>query len=123
MLSNSICPTAAVALTSNPEPGPENTAPRGELTLKKFAGKRLGDENASGTPSQLISRRPLPNDPATFGLSVPREVRNASTVDWMAVASAPEAEKTTPAARAVWAWSRAVARSDARTIHRTGGDW
>ena len=113
----------ALALTSNPLPGVLKTTPRGEFTLKKVAGKLLGAENASGTPSQLISRRPLPNEPATFGLSVPRVVRNASTVDWMAVASAPEAERTTAAARAVWALSKAVATSDARTIRRAGGEW
>src|SRR5215470_2121698 len=65
-------PEAAFALTWKPAPGVENTTPRGELTLKKFGGKAFGEKNASGTPSQLISRRPVPNEPATFGLRLPR---------------------------------------------------
>jgi hypothetical protein len=63
------------ALTRRAVPGVLNTAPRSELLLKKLPGKSLGAEKLSGTPSQLISRRPLPNDPATFGFSVPRSVR------------------------------------------------
>ena len=74
MLSNSIGAGLA-ALTWNPLPWVEKTTPRGELTLKKSAGKRLGAEKAAGTPSQLISRRPEPSDPTTFGLRVPRSVR------------------------------------------------
>src|SRR4030095_15357439 len=69
----------ALALTWNPVPGGENTAPRGEFTLKKSAGRLFGAESASGTPSQLISRRPLPNEPATLGFNVPRSFRKAST--------------------------------------------
>src|SRR5690242_12963894 len=83
----------ALALTWNPVPGVENTTPRGEFTLKKLAGKLLGAEKASGTPSQLISRRPLPKLPTTLGFSVPRVVRKESTVDWMAAALAPDALK------------------------------
>ncbi len=37
----------------------ENTAPRFEFTLKKVAGKVSMLVRATGTPSQLISRRPL----------------------------------------------------------------
>src|SRR5438552_19190405 len=55
MLSNSIGATPAFALTSKPLPGVENTTPRGLFTLKKLAGNKLGADNASGTPSQLIS--------------------------------------------------------------------
>ena len=45
-------------LPQSPVPGVKNTTQRGELLLKKFAGSRFGAERASGTPSQLISRRP-----------------------------------------------------------------
>ena len=38
-LSNSIGAMPAFALTWNPVPGVENTAPRGLLTLKKLAGR------------------------------------------------------------------------------------
>ena len=34
----------------------EKTVPRGESTLKKFAGHEFGEASASGTPSQLISQ-------------------------------------------------------------------
>src|SRR5215470_14408848 len=85
-------PEAAFALTWKPVPGVENTTPRGELTLKKFGGKAFGEEAASGTPSQLISRRPVPNEPATFGLRLPSAARNASTVPRILAGLAPEAE-------------------------------
>src|SRR6266481_1813634 len=62
MLSNWIGATPALALTWKPVPGVPKTTPRGELTLKKFAGRLFGAERASGTPSQLISRRPEPNE-------------------------------------------------------------
>src|SRR6266496_3517728 len=80
ILSNSIGAIPALPLTWNPVPDVEKTTPRGELTLKKLAGRLFGAERASGTPSQLISRRPLEKEPATFALSVPRVVRNESTV-------------------------------------------
>ena len=96
MLPNSIgVPEAAAALTWNPLPGVENTTPRGELTLKKFAGRLLGADNESGTPSQLISRLPELKVPATFAFSVPRLVRNASTEVWIEAALTPLAEVTT----------------------------
>src|SRR5262245_36833302 len=88
------------ALSWKPVPGVKKTAPRGELALKKLAGRLFGAENASGTPSQLISRRPLGNDPATFGLRTPRKVRKASTAAWMSAGSAPELSNTTGAAGA-----------------------
>ncbi|UUZ50079.1 hypothetical protein LP420_08720 [Massilia sp. B-10] len=43
-----------------PVPGVLNTTPRGELTLKKSPGRRLGSAKMPGTPSQLISRRSPP---------------------------------------------------------------
>src|SRR5436190_20083100 len=88
-------PTAGLPLTWKALPGPENTTPRGELTLKKLAGKLFGAEKASGTPSQLISRRPLPTEPATLGFKAPRPTRNESTVLWILAAFAPTAENTT----------------------------
>src|SRR5436190_24197263 len=42
-----------------PVSGVEYSAPRFELTLKKFAGNVSTSVSAAGTPSQLISRRPL----------------------------------------------------------------
>ena len=54
---------AASLETWNPEPGVSNTAPRGELVLKKSGLNGFGDDWASGTPSQLISRRTPPNEP------------------------------------------------------------
>ena len=50
------------ALTRKPVPGVENVMPRarppGVVWLKKSPGNRFGSEEPSGTPSQLISRRP-----------------------------------------------------------------
>src|SRR5258706_15765201 len=95
MLPNSTAvPEAALALTCNAVPGVDKTTPRGELTLKKLAGKRFGAEEPSGTPSQLISRRPLPKEPATLALSVPKLVRNASTVAWIPAALRPVPDVT-----------------------------
>src|SRR5262245_43343773 len=90
-------PEAAVALTWKPVPAPteENTAPRGELTLKKFAGRLFGAESASGTPSQLISRRPEPKEPATLGFRFPRLARKASTTAWIPAGLEPEPLKMT----------------------------
>src|SRR5262245_57753164 len=87
------------ALTWKPVPGVKKTAPRGELELKKLAGRLFGAEKASGTPSQLISRRPSANEPGTLGLSVPRKLRKASTSAWMSAGVAPDASNTTEAAR------------------------
>ena len=72
-----------LALTWKPLPGVEKMAPRGEFTLKKFAGRLLGAENESGTPSQLISRRPDGNAPPTPLFVPPTSPRNWSTVDAM----------------------------------------
>jgi hypothetical protein len=68
-----------LALTWKPVPSVWKTAPRGEFALKKLAGRLLGEETASGTPSQLISRRPVANVPPTPLLSPPRSARNWST--------------------------------------------
>src|SRR5881296_2452008 len=87
------------ALTWKPDPGVKNTAPRGELALKKFGGRLFGAEKASGTPSQLISRRPLGNEPATLGLRAPRNVRKSSTAAWISAGLAPDASNTTGAAK------------------------
>src|SRR3954453_15599003 len=67
---------------------------------------------ASGTPTRLISRRPLPNDPGVFGLSVPISVRNASTWPWIAPALAPDAGKVIGAA-AEAAGLRAIGKESA----------
>src|SRR6266496_4175620 len=95
MLSNSIGATPALALTWKPVPGVEKTVPRGEFTLKKSAGKLLGAERASGTPSQLISRRMPPKDPlAPATVPPPRSTRNASRAEVMAAAFVPVADST-----------------------------
>src|SRR6266496_1611630 len=72
----------------------DSTTPLGEVALKKLAGNAFGAEALSGTPSQLISRRPLPNEPAWLGLRVPRSARKASTAAWIAAGLAPAASRT-----------------------------
>jgi hypothetical protein len=79
MLSNSIGAVPTLPLTWRPVPGVEKTAPLGELELKKLPGRLLGEESESGTPSQLISRLPLVNEPPT-PLLAPRAARKLSTV-------------------------------------------
>src|SRR5438046_10260962 len=49
----------AVLSTRRPVPGVDISTPRFELTLKKVAGNVSTFVKAAGTPSQLISRRPL----------------------------------------------------------------
>src|SRR5436189_6045779 len=49
----------ALLSTRSPVPGVDISTPRFELTLKKVAGKVSTLVKAAGTPSQLISRRPL----------------------------------------------------------------
>src|SRR5262245_56383743 len=102
------------ALTWKPLPGVKKTAPRGELALKKLAGRLFGAEKASGTPSQLISRRPLANEPATFGFSGPRKARKASTEAWISAGTAPEDSNTTGAAEAT-AGNSSMETATART--------
>src|SRR5437868_14469072 len=71
--------TAAKLVLSmrRPVPGVEYSAPRFELTLKKFAGNVSTSVSAAGTPSQLISRRPL-SAGGEFGAfrTPPRAARN-----------------------------------------------
>src|SRR5262249_53672897 len=67
---------------------------------KKSAARLLGAAELSGTPSQLISRRPVANVLPTPLLAPPRSVRNWSTIAWMAVGSAPAALRTTAAGTA-----------------------
>src|SRR4051794_8887571 len=108
---------SASALTRNDLLGVANTAPRARperLALKKSGGNGFGSENSSGTPSQLISRRPLPREPGSLALRVPRAFRKASTVPWMAAAFGPAAWKTCGAAEA--AAGSAEARATAATV-------
>src|SRR4051794_17146181 len=94
-LNSGGAPTAGFPLTLKPAAGPLNTAPRarpGVLPLKKSAGRLFGAERASGTPSQLISRRPLPTEPGRFGLRLPRSARNASTAGSMSAGANPAAK-------------------------------
>src|SRR2546425_9162631 len=98
MLPNRTGPSAAFALTSTPVPGVENTAPRGEFTLKKLFGSRFGAEKAAGTASQFISRLPVPNEPGTLGFRFPRSLLKASTDGVIAAASGPDAKKLIPRA-------------------------
>src|SRR3989304_5335234 len=95
MLSNRTGATPAFALTWKPAPEPEKPTPPGELTLKKSAGRLLGAEKPSGTPSQLISRRPDACSPGVaplFGL--PSAERHWLTAPVMS----PEPEIMTAAA-------------------------
>jgi hypothetical protein len=117
MLPNSTgVPLAAVALTCSPEPGVVKTAPRGELTLKKTPGKRFGADDASGTPSQLISRRPEPKLPTAFGFNVPRSVRKLVIAGVIDAASAPLAEVMTGAEWAAWARPRSAIERQALLV-------
>src|SRR5437867_7429736 len=95
MLPNSTGVTLpAFALTWKPVPEVERTTPRGEFTLKKFAGRLFGAANVSGTPSQLISRRPSPKLPATFGFKAPRSLRKRVTAGRILPVVVQEAERT-----------------------------
>src|SRR3954452_13550543 len=69
---------------------PLNTAPR---PAKAVGERLLGAAAASGTPSQLISRRPAPCAPETRPLFAPSAARNASTTGLIDAASGPEAVK------------------------------
>src|SRR5262245_8482699 len=89
-----------LALTRKAVPEVKKTAPRGELALKKLAGRSFGSAKASGTASQLISRRPSGNVPPTPLLG-PRKARKASTAAWISAGLAPDASNTTGAATAV----------------------
>src|SRR5215211_532679 len=117
----SLC--AAVRETRNPLPGVLNTTPRGELALKKVGGNGLGEANWSGTPSQLISRRPVSGAVPLFALSVPRSARNWSTVAWIAAPFAPDADRVRGSAWAVLAYRRktVVSSTRSRRMARTYG--
>src|SRR5215213_1413924 len=94
-------PLALLELTWKPAPGVEKTTPRGVVVLKKSGGNWFGAENWSGVPSQLISRRPVSNVVAWFGLSPPpRSARNWFTTSEMAAGPAPAADRTVGAAEA-----------------------
>src|SRR5258705_9670765 len=70
----------SVLSTRSPVPGVEYSAPRFELTLKKVAGNVSTSVNAAGTPSQLISRRPLSAGGALGAFSTPPSaVRNSAS--------------------------------------------
>src|SRR5205814_2991999 len=104
-------PPLALSLTWKPVvlPTGANSAPRGELLLKKVAGRAFGELKALPTASQLISRRSPPNDPlAPAVVPPPRAVRNWSRTVLMAAASAPEPEKTNGWAAAGGAATRAA---------------
>src|SRR5215813_8272158 len=98
---NSIGATPSLALTRKPVPGVKKTTPRGEFLLKKLAGRLFGAANASGTPSQLISRRPSGNEPPTLLSLPPRKSRNSWTAAWISAGADPEASKTTGAANVI----------------------
>src|SRR5205809_5679216 len=68
----------SVLSTRRPVPGVEYSAPRFELTLKNVAGNVSTSVSAAGTPSQLISRRPL-SAGGEFGAfsPPPRAARNS----------------------------------------------
>src|SRR5262249_54688090 len=111
MFPNRTGPSAAFALTATPAPSVENTAPRGEFTLKKLSGSRFGAEKLAGTASQFISRLPVPNEPATLGLRVPRSVLKASTDGVIAAASGPDASKVIGTA-----WANPVGDNTTTTV-------
>ena len=94
------------ALTVNPVPGVPNSTPR---ALNMPAGKGLGSLAASGTPSQLISRRTPPNEPLAPAVAPPpTSARKRSRAAVMSAGVAPAAVRLTPAAPA-WPGTRAPA--------------
>ena len=52
-----------------------NSARPAAFALKKFPANGFGSEDAAGTPSQLISRRPEPTEPGVLAFNVPRAAR------------------------------------------------
>lgn len=89
MFSKRSCPVW-LELTCKAVPGVENSTPR----LRNWTvGRSLGEDTASGTPSQPISRRPPANELAAAPLLAPRSARKASTAAWMAAALAPVASR------------------------------
>src|SRR5438093_1323338 len=103
------------ALTWTPEPGVLKKAPRARgasAALKKSGGRKFGAESSSETPSQLISRRPVPREPGSPPLFGPRRSRYCSTTAVMS----PAPETTVgdgPAYGGGWAaatWPRPTTR-------------
>jgi 2-hydroxy-3-keto-5-methylthiopentenyl-1-phosphate phosphatase len=90
--------------------------------LKKFAGRLLGAEAESGTPSQLISRRaPVaslnrPLAPAT--VPPPRSVRKVSRVGVIAAAFAPVLDRTISAKEGATATARPANPTAMSTVTR-----
>src|ERR1051325_5471628 len=79
----------------NAVPGVLKTTPRGEVTLKKLAARKFGSAEASGTASQLISRRTppkLPFAPAT--VPPPRSALNKSRIAVIEAAFGPAPDLT-----------------------------
>lgn len=70
MLSNSIGATPALALTWKPDPFVAKTAPRGEFTLKKSAGRTFGAANASGNECREYRRDEAASARATAARAV-----------------------------------------------------
>ena len=120
MLPKSIGATPAFAVTWKPVPGVEKTTPRGLLTLKKFAGRLFGALNASGTPSQLISRLTPPKEPfAPATVPPPMAVRNASRKGVIPAPLVDIPEKTTGTA-CTDGVATSVARPASTNIFRIG---
>src|SRR5436309_9913041 len=70
----------ALLSTRSPVPGVDISTPRFELTLKNVAAKLSTLLRAAGTPSQLISRRPLPGGGELGGYKLPpRAARRLSS--------------------------------------------
>src|SRR6266436_918141 len=79
------------ALTCKPVPGVLKTMPRARgavVALKKSGAYRFGADCSSGTPSQLISRRPdglAPGSPPLLAPSRPRYWSTAAAISPAAV--------------------------------------
>src|SRR5262245_40856923 len=71
------------------------------MLLKKSAGRLFGAAKRSGTPSQLISRRPSWKEPPTLLSSPPRKLRNSAIASWMSAGADPAASKTLGAAKVI----------------------
>src|SRR5512132_462972 len=112
-----------------PVPGVDRTTPRGEFTLKKSAGRRLGSARLSGTPSQLISRRTPPNEPFAPGtVPPPIAARNASRLA-VTVPRSPDAlngviiaADAPPAKRHAAPATNHLNRFTVISLHRIGND-
>src|ERR1041384_2050879 len=83
-----------VLSTRRPVPGVEYSAPRFELTLKKFAGNVSTSVRAAGTPSQLISRRPLSAGGELGAFRLPPSAAG-NAVSWAAIDPLPPSVSNT----------------------------